>query len=106
MQAQLDDARRAAASVGLVIRPRQFALPVADAEPDTPSSKTIGTGATSSSERRLSSSSLSASKTYYLTSRDGMKCVLQIHDASGLPCDCVFSNRSHNYGLSEFSYGA
>ena len=92
MQAQLDDARKAAALVGLVIRPRQFASRAAmgDDEGDLGES---ASAAASSSERRLGSSSpLSASKTYYMTGRAGMKCVLQLHDASGLPC--VFSQQS------------
>ena len=76
--------------MGLVIRPRQFASPLAAGE--SGDLEESASAAASSSERRLGSSSLSASKTYYMTGQAGMKCVLQIRDASGLPC--VFSQQS------------
>ena len=55
MQAQLDDARKADALVGLVIRPRQFASPLAAGE--SGDLEESASAAASSSERRLGSSS-------------------------------------------------
>ena len=71
----LDATRRSAASVGLPIRPRQFlemplenAVEIEDsASPSAPSAP-----------------SLTPNKIYYMPSRAGTKCVLQIHDASRL----------------------